>query len=282
MLIDSSTQHTDGISVAVVIPCYRCSSTINRAIESVLNQTLVPTEIILVDDASGDETLESLMCIRDVYSDLIKVVPLNNNIGASGARNAGWAVATQQYIAFLDSDDAWHPQKLEIQYAFMMNHPEVMLCGHTHRELVQSDVLPDWNIGTWHYTPVTKWSLLLSNRFITPSVMLRRNIYQRFTSGQRHMEDHMLWMEMVCGGIKAVKLSAELAATYKSAFGEGGLSAQMWLMEKGDLANYKKLYQSGHVNLFQLVIFSFYSLIKYMRRLVVFYGKALWRNYRLG
>ena len=99
----------------MVVPCYRCAATIERAIASVAAQTQRPQEVILVDDASGDETLQQLYSLQSQYGEWIKVVALTTNVGAASARNAGWNVATQPYIAFLDSDDAWHPQKVAIQ-----------------------------------------------------------------------------------------------------------------------------------------------------------------------
>lgn len=266
------------ISVTVVIPCFRCGSTIGRAIDSIVKQTCKPAEVVLVDDASGDGTLGVLRQIEQQYPGWIKIVALAENAGAASARNAGWAVATQTYIAFLDSDDAWHPQKIEIQYAYMQAHPEVALCGHGYRRLAQDDALPDWDIAECAAQPVPKWLLLLSNRFVTPSVMLRRNMAHRFVDGQRYMEDHMLWLSTVCGGGLVVKMSAELAAIYKPSYGVTGLSSQVWLMEKGDLANYQRLYSAHFINGLQLCVLSLYSLLKYVRRLILFWSYLRWKK----
>lgn len=260
------------ILVSVIIPCYCCKQTVQRAIDSVVKQTRQPSELILVDDASSDDTLEVLQNIARLYPDWIKVVALEKNVGAAGARNAGWEMATQPLIAFLDADDTWHSRKIEIQYAYMNCHPEVVLCGHAHKSLNQEDLNPDWRVSEWDVQAISKGSLLVSNRFITPSVMVRRDISQRFRLGQRHMEDHMLWLEILCGGGVVVKLSAELAAIHKGAFGASGLSAQIWLMEKGDLGNYKQLYQSGHINSIQWLVLSAFSLIKFVRRWAICWG----------
>ena len=266
----------DTAPVTVVIPCFRCTRTIKRAITSIEHQTQKPAEVILVDDASGDDTMRALKEIEQQYRGWIQVVSLKENLGAAGARNVAWAMATQPFIAFLDADDAWHPQKIEIQYAYMSSHTEVVLCGHSHRVLKHVDARHDWALGDWLAMPICKWQLLLSNTIITPSVMLRRSIHQRFTSGQRHMEDHMLWLEVVCNGGKINKLSAELAAIHKSPFGEGGLSGQMWLMEKADLNNYKKCLQNNYISHGQWSILSIYSLVKFLRRLVIHWCYLRW------
>src|SRR5690606_29412442 len=97
--------------------------------------------------------------------DWIRVVPLELNGGAAAARNAGWNSATGKYVAFLDADDTWHPQKIEVQYKWMEAHPEVGLTGHAHRDGhlgVQSTYLlsnlPD-------FKPVSLNKLLMANRF---------------------------------------------------------------------------------------------------------------------
>jgi glycosyltransferase involved in cell wall biosynthesis len=238
---------------------------------------LKPAEIILVEDASGDDTLEALREIERSHMGQVVVVALDKNHGAASARNSGWAIATQPYVAFLDSDDAWHPRKIEIQYSYMKDHPEVVLCGHGHK-VVRHEAVPDWEIGRSEPELIGKWALMLSNRFITPSVMVRRDIDQRFVLGQRHMEDHMLWLEIVCRGGVAIRLTSELAAIYKSPYGADGLSAQLWAMELGELKNYQRLHVSGYINLTQLLGLYVFSLAKFARRLVAYWGFLRWKR----
>lgn len=258
------------VPVTVIIPCYRCSSTIRRAIQSVINQTQKPAEVILVDDASGDETLVVLRELQQQYPDWIKVIVLADNQGAAFARNVGWTAASQSYLAFLDADDAWHPKKIEIQYGYMNAHPEVILCGHRHRILKQDDYLPDWLIApVIEAVCISKWKLLLSNQFVTPSIMLRSNILQRFFEQQRYMEDHLLWLEIICDGALVVKLPEELAAIYKSSFGVTGLSANIFAMERSELYNYVHLYKIQRIELSGLVFLQAFSLLKFLRRLVI-------------
>lgn len=264
--------------VSVVIPCYRCSATIGRAIESIAKQTQKPAEIILVDDASEDGTLSTLQEIARSYPDWLTVLQLKQNQGAASARNAGWAVASQPYIAFLDADDAWHPRKIEIQYAYMAAHPEVSLSGHHYRVIKQSDQQPDWEIGLWESQPISKWIMLISNRFTTPSVMLRRDVPNRFMPGKRHVDDHLLWLELICQGHKMVKLSAELVSIFKPLYGSSGLSAQLWLMEKGELDTYKRLYDETLINLAQWLGLSVYSLLKFVRRLLAYALYLRWNK----
>src|SRR5688572_15186507 len=100
--------------VSVVVPCYRCAATIGDAIASIVDQTARPAEVLLVEDCSGDDTLEALHRIAAAYEPgWIKVIAMPANGGPSRARNTGWQQAEQPYIAFLDADDTWAPRKLE-------------------------------------------------------------------------------------------------------------------------------------------------------------------------
>ncbi len=264
--------------VSVVIPCFRCTLTIERAIASVAQQTQKPAEVILVEDASDDDTLAVLQNLAKPYMDWIKVIALPKNQGPSNARNVGWTAATQLYVAFLDADDAWHSQKIEIQTTYMNAHSEVVLCGHGHRVLENTDALPDWQVQTWTAQCISKWSWLLSNKFSPTSVMVRRDVKQRFLENQRYSEDYMLWLEFVCSGNVVTRLSAELGVRYRNPFGTGGLSARLWLMEQGELGNYQRLYDKNYINLVQWLGLSLYSLLKFFRRLVIYWSWLRWKN----
>ena len=257
--------------VSVVVPCYRCTATIGRAVASVAAQTLRPAELILVDDASGDETLQQLYNLQSQYGQWINVLALTTNAGAASARNAGWNRAKQPYIAFLDGDDAWHPKKIEIQYTYMEQHSDVALSAHQCRQL-PSDTLdaPEWALDWVGESQEISWSkLLLRHQFVTPSVMLRRKMNLRFLEGARYMEDYRLWLETAAVPLRIVKLQIDLAAVYKPVYGASGLSADMWSMERAELANFWHFYRSGKLSLIQLILLHGYSLAKFTRRLLI-------------
>ena len=100
--------------VSVIIPTFNRAEVVSRAVNSVLNQTFKDFECIVVDDGSTDETDSVLRR----FADKIKVVKTENR-GVSAARNLGAKLAAGKYIAFLDSDDEWKPQKLQKQFDFM-------------------------------------------------------------------------------------------------------------------------------------------------------------------
>ena len=261
--------------VSVVIPCFNCGLTLQRAFISILRQSSRPAEVILIDDASSDNTWTVLKGLEEAYPGWVKLVPLVQNRGAASARNAGWVVATQPYIAFLDADDAWHPEKIQIQLAYMQNHPDVVLCGHGHRMLSGVDTQPDWVLVHGLTEQVHKGALLMENRFVTPSVMLRRDIRQRFAEGKRHMEDRLLWLELVLDGSKAVRLGVDLVATYKKPYGATGLSSNIWQMTLADVYNYRVLHAAGSLSLWVTWLLMVFSMLKFVRRLCIL---MFWRG----
>jgi glycosyltransferase involved in cell wall biosynthesis len=262
--------------ISVVIPCYLCRETIERALLSVLQQTVRPREVLLVDDASpdGGATVLELQRLADRHgpSVPIRVVLSPHNGGPGTARNRGWEVAGQPFIAFLDSDDAWLPRKIETQYTWMHNHPEVLLTCHRHglssAEASGLQVHPSYPGSNTHH-PIKGRSLLYFNAIATRTVMLRRDVPHRFREGKRYSEDYLLWLEMVLSGVRAVRLDSLLAVTFKRDFGAGGLSANLVQMELGELDCYRRLHKARRIGLWTLVGCSVFSVCKFMRRVLV-------------
>jgi glycosyltransferase involved in cell wall biosynthesis len=255
--------------VAVVIPCYCCADTIERAVISVVNQAMLPKEIILVDDGSPDagKTARMLSEIQHRYTGdmTFTIVTLRHNQGPAAARNAGWNSSGQPFIAFLDADDAWHPKKIAIQYTWMDAHPRAVLTGHlsiTKHEDAEWNKLPD----RWKSWRVTGRRLLLRNSFPTRSVMLHRSLEFRFDPSKRYAEDYLLWLEMIMAGYEAWRLELPLACSYKPDFGVAGLSADLWRMEQGELETYRRLYQKKHIRFLALAVLMAWSLLRYIRR----------------
>jgi GT2 family glycosyltransferase len=109
-------------NISVIIPTYNRLATLVQAIDSVLGQTYGHFEIIVVDDGSTDETGRNL---REKYSEAVRYI-FQENSGVSSARNTGIRAARYELIAFLDSDDVWLPEKLEIQAGLMADRGIVL------------------------------------------------------------------------------------------------------------------------------------------------------------
>ena len=261
--------------VTVVIPCYNCASSLERAVASVAAQTVLPTELILVDDASTDSTRQVIQSICERYGpEWVQLIALERNSGPASARNAAWNVARQPYVAFLDADDAWYEGKLEAQLAYMQAHPLVALTAHKCKVVRQgsSEAVDVTLRGTRR---LSDRMLLVSNRIATRTVMLRRELPYRFRDGKRYAEDYLLWLQIACDGYRIELLEAEWAYVFKSAFGEGGLSARLWKMERGELEVFRRLLTEGRLTRAVAILCSAYSLIKYLRRLVIVLAREL-------
>lgn len=243
------------MKISVIIPCYNCADTIERAVSSVRSQTLEPFEIIMIDDASGDETKKVLGGLN------CKVITLKKNEGAGVARNYGLNIARGDLIAFLDSDDVWHPEKLAIQGKFMIDNPDIEISGHDHFVMKNG-----WIALKKGHKNVSKIAALLSNPFATPSVMMRNKKDYRFSKDKRFSEDYLLWLEIILRAGAAVKLNAALAASFKADYGAGGLSSNLWQMEKGELNTYKVLREKKLIGLFSWIFLSAFSFLKYLKR----------------
>jgi len=109
--------------ISVVIPTYNRASFLKEAIDSVLSQTCRDFELIVVDDGSTDDTPALLLS----YGKKIKVIKKANK-GPSAARNRGIKAAKGEWLAFLDSDDSWKPDKLEKQVQFIKDNPDIKIC----------------------------------------------------------------------------------------------------------------------------------------------------------
>lgn len=251
--------------VSVVIPCFRCGPTIGRAVASVAVQTQKPAEVLLVDDASGDETSFVLQQIVSGYSGWVKVLELAHNQGPSAARNAGWEAATQPYLAFLDADDSWHPEKIRIQYGFMRDNPDIDVSGHRCLWVRADETLPQVPDKV-RITKISVLDLVFGTRLSTPTIMLKRHIPFRFEVNKRYAEDVHLWRQVVCASSRLVRIESPLAYMHKAPYGVSGLSAELWSMEKGDLNSLLSLYNAKHISGMLLALGSTFSLAKYLKR----------------
>jgi glycosyltransferase involved in cell wall biosynthesis len=259
--------------LSVIIPCYRCADSIQRAVASVDAQTLRPTEVILVDDCSGDDTQKTLRVIQRAYGEKwITVISLEENKGCGSARNIGWDIATQPYVAFLDADDIWLPQKIEIQFNWMLNHPDVLYTGHLAIVLADNNAQPAAITKQPEFERVHALRLLTVNQFAAASIIAKRDMPYRYASdGRRRTEDYLLSCQLCLDGNPIYVCTEKLGALYKPHFGAGGLSQDLWLMEKSELSVYRKLYEEKRLSLLSMLLTQAWSLLKYIRRIVIVY-----------
>lgn len=150
--------------VSVIIPTHNRKHTIKRAIDSVLNQTYRNVEVIIVDDCSTDDTFNY---VADLYGELDNIIYIknDNNIGAGASRNVGVVAANGEYIAFQDSDDEWHPLKLEKQMQAAMQAEE-------EAGLIYSAFRWKWDDGTTNEWPPAGWAWEMKTGNVFPGILI--------------------------------------------------------------------------------------------------------------
>lgn len=180
------------VVVSVVMPAYNCEKYIGEAIQSVLAQS-VPLELIIIEDSSGDGTGD---VIRSFLPDERIIYICNEmNAGVAASRNKGMELARGKYIAFLDSDDYWTPDKLERQVAFMEDGAKVL--SSTGRELI--DEMGDSTGKIIGIPEVIEYKdLLKGNVLNTSGVMILASVAKKYKMTQDHLhEDYIMWLSVL-------------------------------------------------------------------------------------
>jgi glycosyltransferase involved in cell wall biosynthesis len=151
--------------VSVIVPVYNGERFLEAALTSIFNQDYQPIEIIVVDDGSTDGTADIVRLLKNIY------YIYQANQGHSVACNTGIAAAEGEFIAFLDADDMWMPQKLSLQVAYLNQHPDVGFVFSHRRMIIEEGVKPP----SWHReqdSPGLFVSNLLARKDIFKSVGL--------------------------------------------------------------------------------------------------------------
>ena len=169
-----------GEKVSVIIPTYNRARTIGAAIGSILNQTWQNFEIIVVDDGSTDHTKQ---VVEEFEDDRIRYVYLEQNSGASHARNTGIALAEGEFLAFLDSDDEWLSEKLEKQMHVIMQAPDNMgmvYCRMIDEEAEDDPIIcPPYWIAKERLEGNMLAILMIHNLIGTPTVLVRKECLEQ-------------------------------------------------------------------------------------------------------
>jgi len=194
--------------VSIITPAWNSSAYIAETIDSVLNQTYSDWEMIVADDCSGDSTSHIVRGYM-AMDDRIRLISLEKNVGPAGARNTAIRAARGRYIAFLDSDDLWHPQKLERQLDFMQSRGYAFT--FTNYQRIKGTRATRMNVIRVPRT--IGYSAYLRNTIIGAlTVMLDREQTGDFEMPNiRSSHDMALWCEILKRGFKAYGLRETLA-----------------------------------------------------------------------
>lgn len=265
--------------VTVVLPAYNAADTVALSILSAVHQSRPPAEIILMDDGSTDNTRavieKTLEELKGQTSVKIHFYPFDYNQGVYKLRNFALDNATQPFIAFLDSDDYWHPQKLEIQHAFFEQDPALQLSCHgvVYRAGVPYD-LPLYQPGFKPQSKLLKrHRVLLTNIMVTITVMMRKTDKFRFDESKPRGSDMLFWLEVVLSGGKAIWIRETMSFTAKPLYGASGLSGSIWKAEMAHQHNIFMLWKLGYISRSASIALRIFSFLKMIRRYALFYTR---------
>ncbi len=180
--------------VSVIIPTFNRLELLLKAVESVMLQTYPVIEIIICDDGSTDNTAEEISKIKDSR---IIYLPLNHSGRPAPARNAGIIKSSGTWLAFLDSDDTWHPEKIRIQIAGVQSSGLLAACSNAYRIKENNKSLFFESV----FTRINFSTLLNDNKIICSSSLIHRTLIEKVTGfpeepAFRGIEDYALWLRV--------------------------------------------------------------------------------------
>jgi glycosyltransferase involved in cell wall biosynthesis len=249
-------------AVSVVIPAYNAAGYLGSAVDSVLAQTWPASEILIVDDGSPDATFE----IASGMPTPVRAIRKPNG-GPASARNVGARESTGEWIALLDADDSWLPEKLERQMALV--EPGV---GIVHCLSGDPRPIPDW---------LTFDDLWKRNSITTSSVIIRREVFQKLGGFDEDrnligVEDHNFWLKVAAGGWKIRTLQQNLIA-YTPA--TGSLTQQVERFVRAELKNLETIGRDLNLNSAQVEARRVSILDEYGRELLYYRQLKAARQY---
>lgn len=234
--------------VAVIIPTYNQAELLQKALQSVINQTFQNWEAIVIDNYSEDNTREIVESIHDIR---IKYVLFSNKGIIAASRNHGIHLARADNIAFLDSDDLWYPSKLSTCLDYIKQGADAVCHGLWIRK---DDILQNKLIPTPPYQNLYKILLYNGNtKIATSAVMIKKHCFDRFgvfseDPGIVTAEDYELWLRLSKSNISWGFISEVLGEyTIHSKNSSSNVKRQMLAEEKVVMKYFKEI-ESPHIN----------------------------------
>jgi glycosyltransferase involved in cell wall biosynthesis len=243
----------DPFDYSVVIPCFNRAARIRQAIRSALEQSLPPEEIVVVDDGSTDDSASLAAavdrCVRVLSTD---------NRGPSAARNLGIQETTCTWVAFLDADDIWHPDKMALQAETLKLFPQATLvfCDTETWRGDRQELSSRFDLGGVRDACVSRQGdsllfdrtlllrLLEESRIFTSTVLASRASGPlRFSEDLRHAEDWSLWLDLVRSRTFAAVDRVLVTMHYDGDNLSGDVAASL----RGGLPVLERLLQEGHL-----------------------------------
>lgn len=190
--------------ITIIIPIYNAEKTLERTLKSVLNQTYKNFEVLMIDDSSRDKSKE----IASPYTKdkRFKLIPLDSNSGVANARNFGIASSNGEYICFLDSDDWWEPEKLNLQIKKTLDNNFSL--SYMNYQRIDENTL---KVLSYIKPPIslTYKDLLRSNHMGNLTTMIKKSTIGNTRFKKTGHEDYIFWLDILKKGAIAYLINTE-------------------------------------------------------------------------
>lgn len=256
--------------ISVIIPVYNAEKSIEKSLISIKNQTWKGEfEIIIVNDGSTDQSKNVIETYGKKNPDQNIILINQENGGVSKARNAAMKIAKGEYIALLDSDDEWLPEKTEKQMKFLANENYnvdfITSFWNDENLTFPYNLLPQDKL-----VKITLKKLLFKITGQTSTAIFKRKVLENtgfFDENQKYSEDANYWMRISeKNEMYLLPQKLVIAGDGKKSFGISGLSANLKEMENGIQKNILEMYQTNRINLPEYLFYFVISKLKYAVR----------------
>lgn len=254
--------------ISVIIPVYNAEKSLEKSLISIKNQTWEGVfEIILVNDGSSDRSKTIIENYQQNHQDQNIILINQENRGVSKARNAAMKIAQGDYIALLDSDDEWLPEKTEKQMKFLENQNIDFISSLWNNENITFPykLQPENKL-----VRITLKNLLFKITGQTSTAIFKRKIFENtgfFDENQNYSEDANYWMRISeKNQMYILPEKLVIAGNGKKSFGFSGLSANLKEMEKGIQKNIWEMYQTKRINFPEYLFYFVISKLKFAIR----------------
>ena len=262
--------------ITVIIPAYNASSHIEKCLQSVSAQGFgEKISMLVIDDGSTDNTEETVRNYIEATNSKNITLLKKSNGGASSARNFGLKIACSPFIAFLDADDEWLPEKIRKQMKAFEENESIYFLG-TNRNSENYFFRRYFNDDIYemkiHHMLLKWWPSV-------PTVVFKRSVLEKvgyFDEDIMYCEDTSYWLRVLCHfPIHVLNESLVVTGGGKENFGEAGLSSNIAAMHKGEIRAVGEAYKRKQIALFEKIFFTFYLKIKFQRRRIIVWLRSV-------
>jgi glycosyltransferase involved in cell wall biosynthesis len=237
--------------VSIVVPNYNCEDFVDKAIDSVIEQTYDNWEMIIVDDCSTDNSVE-IIKQRMERDSRIQLIKQTNNQGAGMARNVGIMHSRGTFIAFLDADDIWYDQKLEFQISSMLEN------GHDATCSWYRNIDDRGNGNTMFKVPskITFNKLKFNNYVLTSTLIYKKSAAKNVLfSSIRKRQDWIFFLDLL-RNVKSIQCVDKCLVSYRKR--KGSLSSNKLVLIKANLKVISNYFYKGNM------VFSFFHFLVFL------------------